>query len=88
MVKFTKIVTSIILSAFFGLAIALSIYVHWGQNLTVITLGIMIFLIFFNTIMFWYVNWAIWTKGKTKKVVMSVIIIGIILLLCIILTYE
>lgn len=88
MLKLIKIIISLILSTIFVLAIALSIYFHWEQNLTTLTAGLLVFLIIFNAIMLWYVNWAIWTKGKAKKVIMMIVIISILLLLSIILAYE
>ena len=88
MLKLIKIIISSILSTIFGLAIVLSIYFHWEQNLTILTAGFLVFLIIFNIIMLWYVNWAICTNGKTKKVIMIIVIISIVLLLSIILAYE
>lgn len=67
MIKFFKIITSILFSLFFILGIMTSIVIVFGPKLDTFLGNILFLLIVFNLLMLYYVNWAIWTKGKKKK---------------------
>lgn len=67
MIKFFKIITSILFSLFFILGIMTSIVIVFGPKLDTFLGNILFLLIVFNLLMLYYVNWAIWTKGKKEK---------------------
>lgn len=48
------------------------------DELSVILRSIVLCIIIWNVIMLYYINWAIWTKGKIKKLVMFFVILLVV----------
>lgn len=88
MKKFFKIAASIILSLLFIICGFTSVVLLWSSNFDSFLIVAMFSIIAFNLLMLYYVNWAIWTKGKIKKIIMFIVITCIFLLLTIIIAYE
>lgn len=88
MVKFIKIITTILLSLVFILGIFISCVMLWVPKFDAFIGGILFILVLYNFLMLYYVNWAIWTKGKAKKAIMAFVIFSLFILFCLIITYE
>lgn len=88
MKKFFKIAASIILSLLFIIGVFTSVVMLWSSNFDSFLIVAMFSIVAFNLLMLYYVNWAIWTKGKIRKIIMFIAITCIFLLLTIIIAYE
>ena len=88
MIKFFKIITSILFSLFFVFGILTSIVIVFGPKLDTFQGNILFLLVVFNFLMLYYVNWAIWTKGKKRKIIMTFVVFVIIILMSAFIGYE
>lgn len=66
-----KILTSLPLSTFYIVSIVFCIFLPFETHDGYIFFFLMIVL---NSLLLWYVNWAIWTKGIKRKAFLSIII--------------
>ena len=82
MVKLFKIITTILLSLVYILGIFISCVMLWVPKFDAFIGGILFILVLY------YVNWAIWTKGKVKKIIMAFVVISFFVLFCMIISYE
>ena len=88
MVKLFKIITTILLSLVYILGIFISCVMLWVPKFDAFIGCILFILVLYNLLMLYYVNWAIWTKGKVKKIIMAFVVISFFVLFCMIISYE
>lgn len=88
MIKFFKIITLILFSLFFIFGILTSLAIVFGPKIDTFLGNILFLLVVFNFLMLYYVNWAIWTKGKKRKIIMTFVVFVIIILMSAFIGYE
>lgn len=88
MKKFFKVTTSIMLSLLFIIGGFASVVLLWSSNFDIFLASVMFSLVVFNLLMLYYVNWAIWTNGKIKKIIMAFVVTFILFLLTVVIAYE
>ena len=85
-----KILFTIMLSFFFTLVIIFSGYCMSldFQQMRYAIKGIFLFLLVSNIFLISYINWAIWTKGKLKKIFMATVVLFVLFIYGMILIIE